>query len=63
MRVNPKNFNQGVQEARELRERKSVQQARAIRRNKRANRICRQCGGDCHSLMLGIQASLNGGRA
>jgi hypothetical protein len=64
MKVNPNNFNQEALEARELRERKSVQQHRACRRMAhRSTRtlapfVCPDCGGDCKALAAGISASM-----
>jgi hypothetical protein len=71
MKLNLANFNEEALERRELRERKTIQQQRAIRqashRSVRAAEpkpkyTCPDCGGDCKSMMADMQAVLKGGR-
>lgn len=66
-RINPATFNFEALESRELRQRQSMQEQRAIRMARRsaprANKpfVCQDCGGDCKTLMAGMQASLKAG--
>lgn len=67
-RVNPETLDR--LEARELRQRQQISQRRAIRRGLHQVRfsaepklfVCPDCGGDCKTLMVAMQASLKAGR-
>jgi hypothetical protein len=58
------NLNEVEQiEANEDRQRKQVSRARAIHRQMRRERTCRQCGGDCQTLLAAMQTFLGHARA
>jgi len=65
-RINLQTLDQEAVESRELRERRRISehrnQRRTLHRTPKATFVCPDCGGDCESIMLAIQASMKGGR-